>query len=286
MVSDDTWTTNDIEDEGEDEDPFMDDTTRKNTELNSEIPAYNSTNSYNSDEVFEASSEQHMHQFRNITPPITQQEQEVKGNLSSLPEPKKKKWYKGIMNKGFMQKLKARKKASTQDSNVIMPQQQTSASTPAVHILSVNNNETLGDVLDSKQQKEIIQQLYHRGTSSSPSSAMVLPLEKQKITSLDRIWVFRLWTEELEARNVAWIGFDFENQLKIEKHVQELEMQPEDGRLAIYDSHIRHKQMPVIITPNDKKGYYFTDMNQTQLVTLEVTFIQNDHQKITFVYRM
>jgi hypothetical protein len=112
----------------------------------------------------------------------------------------------------------------------------------------------------------------------------LLPPEKQKITHLDRVWVFRLWTESSE--NVAWVGFDFENQVKIEKHVQELGALPEDGRLAIYDSHIRHKQMPVIITPNDKRGYYLADMNQPSLVTLEVTFIENNHQNVTFVYRV
>lgn len=264
MVSDDTWTTNEMEEE--EEDPFVDDTTRKNTVLNSE------PHLYDPDEVFEAIVKQPtpVQQFQDVTPILSPQEE-------ALPEPVKKKWYKGLMNKGFMLKMKKSKKTKAM-------QQDPHPSTPAVHVISVNNNEMLGDVLNSNQQKEIINQLYQQPSNNSAN--MVLPPEQQKITSLDRIWVFRLWTEEATNENVAWIGFDFENQLKIEKHVQELESQPEDGRLAIYDSHIRHKQMPVIVTPNEKKGYYFTDMNQNQLVTLEVTFIQNNHQKVTFVYRV
>lgn len=44
--------------------------------------------------------------------------------------------------------------------------------------------------------------------------------------------------------------------------------------------------MPVIVTPNHTKGYYFADEEQSRLVTLQVTFIENNHQKVTFVYRV
>lgn len=155
-------------------------------------------------------------------------------------------------------------------------------SSPTIQVISITNGELLGDVLDSQQQKEILSQL----SSPQPSSNHSLSPEKTKITSLDRIWVFRLIEEGFVRENVAWIGFDFENQLKIEQHLKDLESRPEDGRLALYDSHIRHKTMPVIVTPNENKGYYFADVHQNDLITLEVTCIENHHQKVTFVYRV
>ncbi|KAG2235131.1 hypothetical protein INT48_006512 [Thamnidium elegans] len=151
---------------------------------------------------------------------------------------------------------------------------------PFIQMITATDNELLGDVLDAQQQKEIIRQL---STCASPISFQLSP-EKKKITNLARVWVFRLFSTEKDS--IAWVGFDYENQIEIEKHVKQLQSVREDGRLAIYDSHIRYGKMPVIVTPNQSKGYYFSDENQVDLVTLQVTFIENNPQKVTFVYRV
>ncbi|KAI9250662.1 hypothetical protein EDC94DRAFT_622837 [Helicostylum pulchrum] len=153
---------------------------------------------------------------------------------------------------------------------------------PLIQMITATDNEVLGDVLDAQQQKEIIRQL---SICASPISFQLSP-EKQKITNLARVWVFRLFSAEKKDSIACWVGFDYQNQIEIENHVKQLQSVREDGRLTIYDSHIRYGKMPVVITPNQSKGYYFSDQSQVDLVTLQVTFIENDPQKVTFVYRV
>jgi hypothetical protein len=237
-------------------------------------------------------------------PASQQQQQETKVSLdqqnynANVSKPvEKKKWFKSIVSTALIIKKGAQKfkRDDISRANIKQQQQQQqqqafygNASSPSIQVISASNNGLLGDVLDSKQQQELITQLYQSPPPAPGSNANLLP-EKTKITSLDRIWVFRLQEANTtldKSSNIAWIGFDFENQLKIEQHIKELQTRPEDGRLALYDSHIRHKTMPVIVTPDDNKGYYFADMHQNQLNTLEITSIENDHQKVTFVYRV
>ncbi|KAI7889688.1 uncharacterized protein EV154DRAFT_603815 [Mucor mucedo] len=181
---------------------------------------------------------------------------------------KKQKWYTN-MALGFVKKVKTLKKKEVKQEPL---KQQ-----PAIQVISALDNELLGDVLDADQQKKIVTQL----SSSSPmSTSFNMCPEKAKVTNLPRIWVFRLLADAPEENQpIAWIGFDYENQVKIENHIKELPDRPEDGRLAIYDSHVRHGKMPVIVTPNHTKGYYFADEEQSKLITLEVTFIENNHEK-------
>lgn len=200
----------------------------------------------------------------------------VKNNLNQENfNPKKQKWFKS-MALVFVKKVKTLKKKEAKREPL---NQQ-----PAIQVISAVDNELLGDVLDADQQKSIVTQL--SSSSPMPTSFNICP-EKAKITNLPRIWVFRLLGDvQEENQPIAWIGFDYENQIKIENHVKELPDRPEDGRLAIYDSHVRHGKMPVIVTPNHTKGYYFADEEQSKLITLEVTFIENNHEKVTFVYRV
>lgn len=184
---------------------------------------------------------------------------------------KKPKWFKQI-KLVVVKKVKGLKKRN-----------KPTVTRPLIQMITATDNEVLGDVLNAQQQKEILTQL---STCASPMSCNNMSPEKTMITNLPRIWVFRLLSTE-QDKDIAWIGFDYENQMKIENHVKELQNNiPEDGRLAIYDSHIRFGKMPVIVTPNETRGFYFSDELQTELITLEVTFIENNHQKVTFVYRV
>lgn len=198
----------------------------------------------------------------------------------------KKKWgFKKIVSSAF-NKVKTLNNNSKRKDSATATAVSASFFPSGIQVITATDNELLGDVLDAKQQRDIITQLQ----SPLPATSVQMSPEKTKITSLDRIWVFRLFGEEQHQPKdhpIAWTGFDYENQERIENHIKELEKgMPEDGRLAIYDSHIRHKSMPVIVTPQHEKGYYFADVNQTQMITLEVKFIENHHQKVTFVYRV
>jgi hypothetical protein len=200
----------------------------------------------------------------------------------------KKKWgFKMMVNTAFNKVKTLNNTSRKRKGESVMSPPPSSYFPTGIQVITASNNELLGDVLNAKQQKEIITQLQQ---SPLPATSVQMSPEKTKITNLDRIWVFRLFDESREEQQehpIAWIGFDYENQEKIENHIKELENGvPEEGRLAIYDSHIRHKSMPVIVTPQHEKGYYFSDVNQTQLITLEVTFIDNHYQKVTFVYRV
>lgn len=294
----------------EDDNSFIEDTTtQRNTLINSEssapVPDAYYQNQPLSPQVGDQVSPLQL--TSPFEPPLTQQLQQsedivdqnnpaVVGMNSSV---EKKKWFKSIVSTALIIKKKAQKlkRDDVSKSNLLRQQQQQhqqqamygNTASPLIQVISAGNNELVGDVLDSRQQQELITQLYQSPPPATGSNANLLP-EKTKITSLDRIWVFRLIEEDTNTApnhsSIAWIGFDFENQLKIEQHIKELETRPEDGRLALYDSHIRHKSMPVIVTPNDNKGYYFADIHQNKLITLEITFIENDHQKVTFVYRV
>ncbi|CEP07296.1 hypothetical protein [Parasitella parasitica] len=215
--------------------------------------------------------------------------------VGAISPAEKKKWFKSVINTALIIKKRAQNLRREGRSSVVLQHQRAmhdNVSSPPIKVISAGSNDILGDVLDSRQQQVLIAQLSQTPSPVSGYKANLLP-EKTKITSLDRIWVFRLQEEETNNvfdhsnnKNIAWIGFDFENQLKIEQHIKELQTRPEDGRLALYDSHIRHKTMPVIVTPNDKKGYYFADIYQNELITLQITFIENDHQKLVFVSRL
>ncbi|CEI87748.1 hypothetical protein RMCBS344292_02156 [Rhizopus microsporus] len=158
---------------------------------------------------------------------------------------------------------------------------------PTIQFIPTTEDDILGDALDSHQQKHLLNQLYQiqqQQQQTSPQQHTVSP-ERVKITSLDRIWVFRLVTFDEEQQtndHIAWICFDYENQLLIEEYMSH----PEEEGLTLYDSHIRHKGMPVVVIPTDNKGYYFADAQQAQLCTLEVKSIRNDRNNITFVYRL
>lgn len=289
-------------DDDDDESFIEDTTTQRNTLINSESSAP-AVDAHYQQQTISPQVEDHVSPLQLTSPfepPLTQQLQQpepvVDQNKSSSLPMEKKKWFKSIVSTALIIKKKAQKlkRDDVSKGNLAMHQQQQQAvyhrdtSSPSIQVISAGNNGSVGDVLDSRQQQELITQLYQSPPPAPGSNAALLP-EKTKITSLDRIWVFRL-VEEANAAphssSIAWIGFDFENQLKIEQHIKDLETRPEDGRLALYDSHIRHKSMPVIVTPNDNKGYYFADVHQTELIVLEITFIENDHQKVTFVYRV
>jgi hypothetical protein len=251
------------QDEEDEEGSFIEDTTtQRNTLINAEtIKAIDSER-----------SSLYQEPQKPVTPPPEQKQQ-----VLSSPIIEKKKWYKSIITNTAL--VFKKKLAGGKDITKRLSLQQTSP--PAIQVIATNNG-AVGDVLDSQQQKEIFSQL----SSPQPSTNHTLSPEKTKITSLERIWVFRLIEEGLVPENIAWICFDFDNQLKIEQHLKDLENHPEDGRLALYDTHIRNRSMPVIVTPNENKGYYFADIHQNDLITLEVTFIENHHQKVTFVYRV
>lgn len=292
-----------------DDNSFIEDTTtQRNTLINSESSApikdaYYKNKPINPSDENVVSPLQLTSPFEPPTSQQQQQEPEIpfdqqNHNPNANNPVQKKKWFRGIVRTALIIKKSAQKfkRDDISRTNVQQQQQQeqqqqifySNTSSPSIQVISAGNNGLLGDVLDSRQQQELITQLYQSPPPAPGSNANLLP-EKTKITSLDRIWVFRLQEANTtfdKTSNIAWIGFDFENQLKIEQHIKELETRPEDGRLALYDSHIRHKTMPVIVTPNDNKGYYFADMHQTKLITLEITSIENDHQKVTFVYRV
>ncbi|KAL9545378.1 hypothetical protein MBANPS3_007170 [Mucor bainieri] len=296
----------------DDDDSFIEDTTtQRNTLINSESSAPVTNAHYQQQQTISPQVEDQVSPLQLTSPfepPLTQQLEQAEtvvdqSSHPSHPVVEKKKWFKSIVSTALIIKKKAQKfkRDDVSKGNLAMHQQQQqqqqqdvyrNTSSPSIQVISAGNNGPVGDVLDSRQQQELITQLYQSPPPAPGHNAALLP-EKTKITSLDRIWVFRLLEEANAAvappphsSTIAWIGFDFENQLKIEQHIKELETRPEDGRLALYDSHIRHKSMPVIVTPNDNKGYYFADVHQTELITLEITFIENDHQKVTFVYRV
>ncbi|KAI8984591.1 hypothetical protein BDF20DRAFT_986453 [Mycotypha africana] len=218
---------------------------------------------------------------------------------------KRKKWYKNLVHFTIIA-LKRSPFAIPKNSNRNHHQMQ-----PDIQFLPATNTDSMGDVLDIKQQKELLHRLHHHQTTTSGGTPTAffpqhvlsnkLSPDKTKIISLNRIWAFRLLEKEAEgeednsdqrspvttaAATGCWIGFDYENQRKIENHIKNLAIKPEDGRLAIYDSHIRQKAIPVIVTPLGQKAYYFADSQQNQLIVLEVASIQNDHEKVTFVYRV
>ncbi|RCH94033.1 hypothetical protein CU098_009471, partial [Rhizopus stolonifer] len=120
---------------------------------------------------------------------------------------------------------------------------------PSIQVISATNE--LGDVLNCVQQKEIMSQL----NQPLPSRQVQLSPEKTRITSLPRIWVFRLIEEGMhnDTTQVVWTGFDFENQQKMEKG---------HASLVLYDSHIGCSTMAVTVQPLENKGHYFTDQGQ------------------------
>lgn len=228
-------------------------------------------------------SPQQEQQQPSINPDQQQQQQQA-----VLP---KSTWFKNVVSSTalvFKRKVKQFRKrdSMTQESPVMLHGEQTQ---PAIQFITATNNELLGDVLDAQQEKEILSQL---STPNLSTTTFNMSPEKTKITNLDRIWVFRLIDPnqpppDANATSVAWIGFDYENQIAIENHLTQASTLPKDEQLVVfYDSHIRYGKMPVIVTPGENKGYYFANEEQTDLIMLQVTFIENNHNKVTFVYRV
>ena len=252
--------SNDPEPDEEEED--QDPTTQMNTLFNADsksMPHYTTASP--------TSLNNEMHPTSSATPVVL---------TPPPPTPQKKKWFQNMTQVVKKQLYKIGNNTKKNPVTEGSPRQ------PEIQFISASDN--VGDVLDAQQQKEIFTQL---STPLAPSSYNMSP-ETAKITNLDRIWVFRLMdSNEAEEDRIAWIGFDYENQIKIEDHLKQVHTLPENERFAVfYDSHIRHQKMPVIVTPNENKGYYFAEEDQKTLVTLQVTFIENHNQKVTFVYRV
>lgn len=274
------------EDEEEEEDP----TTQMNTMFNAESNMVaNNDQYYNNSEAVSVHSPtatlNDIQQQQHISPIQTEQQQQQ--------QQQKKTWFKNVAHVFKKRVKKFTTTGTKRESTITTEGSPLHQNSPAIQFITAKNNELLGDVLDAEQQQDIISQLSSNNNTPNPlSSSFNMSPEKTKITNLDRIWVFRLIdpnqpSEQEEGKPIAWIGFDYENQIKIENHLKELSNLPENERFAIfYDSHIRHQKMPVIVTPNESKGYYFANEDQTDLITLQVTFIENNHQKVTFVYRV
>ncbi|KAL4207513.1 hypothetical protein AB4K20DRAFT_1916739 [Rhizopus microsporus] len=254
----------DKEEEKEEED--YDETTRRNTMLNADLSTFTTQDSLMSESLQPS-----------LPLPSPQPVHSLMSHVT-INTNKRKKW----MNPFKLLKNKVKKFQSNNTSS--SPQ-------PTIQFIPTTEDDILGDALDSHQQKHLLNQLYQiqqqqQQQQTSLQHHTVSP-ERVKITSLDRIWVFRLITFDEEQQNndhIAWICFDYENQLLIEDYMGHPE-EEEEG-LTLYDSHIRHKGMPVVIMPTDNKGYYFADAQQAQLCTLEVKSIRNDRNNITFVYRL
>jgi hypothetical protein len=251
----------DKEEEEEDEEEDYDETTRRNTMLNADLNTFTTQNSHMSESLqpsLPLSSSQPVHPLM---------------SHASTNTNKRKKWMNPF-------KLLRNKVKKFQTNNA------SSSPQPTIQFIPTTEDDILGDALDSHQQKHLLNQLYQiQQQQASPQQHTASP-ERVKITSLDRIWVFRLITFDEEQQtndHIAWICFDYENQLLIEDYMSHSE---EEEGLTLYDSHIRHKGMPVVVMPTDNKGYYFVDAQQAQLCTLEVKSIRNDRNNITFVYRL
>ncbi|CEG76132.1 hypothetical protein RMATCC62417_11073 [Rhizopus microsporus] len=249
------------EDQEEDEEDY-DETTRRNTMFNADLNTFTTP----ADSLMSGSLQP------SLPLSSSQPVHPVMPHVITVNTNKRKKW----MNPFKLLKNKVKKFQTVNASS--SPQ-------PTIQFIPTTENDILGDALDSHQQKHLLNQLYQiQQKQTSPQQHTASP-EKVKITSLDHIWVFRLITFDEEQQtndHIAWICFDYENQLLIEDYMGHSE---EEG-LTLYDSHIRHKGMPVVVMPTDNKGYYFADAQQTQLCTLEVKSIRNDRNNITFVYRL
>ncbi|RCH86489.1 hypothetical protein CU097_008725, partial [Rhizopus azygosporus] len=247
------------EEEEEDEEDY-DETTRRNTMLNADLNTFTTQDSLMSEPLQPSLP-------LSLSQPVHPLMSHVTTNTN-----KRKKW----MNPFKLLKNKVKKFQTNNASS--SPQ-------PTIQFIPTTEDDILGDALDSHQQKHLLNQLYQiqqqqQQQQTSPQQHIVSP-ERVKITSLDRIWVFRLVTFDEEQQtndHIAWICFDYENQLLIEEYMSH----PEEEGLTLYDSHIRHKGMPVVVIPTDNKGYYFADAQQAQLCTLEVKSIRNDRNNITF----
>ncbi|KAG1048399.1 hypothetical protein G6F43_009208 [Rhizopus delemar] len=174
---------------------------------------------------------------------------------------KKKKWWK------LFESLSNRVKKHQNRRKLLVAE----TIEPVIQLIPIADNMPLGDVLDSEQQRKILSQLQQQ---DSPLDAQqhTICSEKTRITRLERVWVFRLISDgnRQSKDHIAWIGFDYENQILIENYTNsEIGNCTNDENLVLYDSHIRHKDTPVIVIPSKNKGYFFTDTNQSELCTLE-----------------
>ncbi|KAG0753291.1 hypothetical protein G6F24_013078 [Rhizopus arrhizus] len=192
---------------------------------------------------------------------VRKERQYILHSSNQIEIKKKKKWWKlfeGLSNR--VKKYQNKRKPLV-----------TETIEPAIQLIPITDNMPLGDVLDSEQQRQLISQL-HQQDSPLNTQQHTICSEKTKITRLERVWVFRLISDgdRQSKEHIAWIGFDYENQIRIENYInREIGNYTEDESLILYDSHIRHKDTPIIVIPSKNEGYFFTDTNQSELCTLE-----------------
>jgi hypothetical protein len=209
---------------------------------------------------------------------VRKERQYILHSSNQIEIKKKKKWWK--LFEGLSNRVK---KHQNKRKPLV-----TETIEPAIQLIPITDNMPLGDVLDSEQQRQLISQLHQQGSPLNTQQHTICS-EKTKITQLERVWVFRLISDgdRQSKEHIAWIGFDYENQIRIENYInREIGNYTEDESLILYDSHIRHKDTPIIVIPSKNEGYFFTDTNQSELCTLEVKDIKNDSSTVTFVYRV
>ncbi|KAI8344412.1 hypothetical protein BC941DRAFT_408571 [Chlamydoabsidia padenii] len=125
----------------------------------------------------------------------------------------------------------------------------------------------LGDILDEQQQQEIMAMLQGPRQDAAPPPHE----DATKVALLDHIWVFR-------SDSMLWTGFDYQNQLLLTQH------RDDDQGVELYDTHIRHGQLPILVIPKRQVCYYAPGVLDDQVASLQVDCLPNS-KHTQFVYR-
>ncbi|KAI9008743.1 hypothetical protein CLU79DRAFT_507130 [Phycomyces nitens] len=179
-------------------------------------------------------------------------------------------------------------KSKTHPANLLSAQESGTgihytATGQAIHIVS--NVGTPGEVPTSYDREEILSRIHGASSiGSDTSSSQSVQLETELIASQSQIWVFRENDDSRYGPNV-WSVFDYGNQKVLFEHASKIlsNMHVEDT-LDLYDSHIKHGIIPVMIVPAQNKGYYLSNISTESVTKITINCLDNT-PTTRFVFR-
>ncbi|KAI7865269.1 hypothetical protein BDF14DRAFT_1744371 [Spinellus fusiger] len=149
-----------------------------------------------------------------------------------------------------------------------------------IHCISAGDSPR--EILTPRQQIELIQQGNGHPMKKPKTTPFNLSSEAEKITQLERLWVFS--ASDADNSNV-WKAFDYDNQIKLFEHVNETQHPTDmDQGVEFFDTHIKHGILPVLVVLSQQLGYYPTDLTGDIILKVKIACFDNASD-VKFVYR-
>ncbi|KAI8365978.1 uncharacterized protein BYT42DRAFT_588461 [Radiomyces spectabilis] len=208
--------------------------------------------------------------------------QDIHATQTSPKHSKKKRWpFSFLFTRSSSRSTLSPSSLSSPGTTTKSMSKGASPSSPSHRVIhTIASPDPVGDVLDIQQQKKLVELLNDPKQRCQPKDT---PEEAAQVAKLDRIWVFRHASKPSSEAIDVWTGFDYKNQLLLTQY-HDASKASVDAGIEIFDSHIRHGRLPVLVVPSRNQCFYPITLEGDEIATLELACLPNSSD-VQFVYR-